>query len=126
MTWPLELLSRRFRLKVEDEQRERCARRFFAVQLALPSWRSVVTERPLPKSKIPSKKHPQRRHQSRPRQRRRSGRSEAKSLYGCRSGGYGASARKRLDSPRPFVFNTFTHVDRDVYIKQPRPDDFYP
>jgi hypothetical protein len=27
---------------------------------------------------------------------------------------------------RPFVFNTFTHVDRDVYIKQPRPDDFYP
>jgi hypothetical protein len=36
------------------------------------------------------------------------------------------SARKRPDSPRPFVFNTFTHVDRDVYIKQPRPDDFYP
>ena len=35
----------------------------------------------------------------------RSGRSVAQSLYGCRSGGYGASARKAHPRTLPFVFN---------------------
>jgi len=34
-----------------------------------------------------------------------SGRSEAKRLYGCRSEGYGASARKRPVKPQLFIFN---------------------
>jgi hypothetical protein len=50
--------------------------------------------------------------------RRVSGRSEAKSLDGRRSGGYSAS------DARPCLFNTFTYSNRHVYAPEPRTHRF--